>query len=129
MADLDQLKQKYSLVLQRLDQFAPFGATIEAVDLDGERLHIKGSVPSTVVANRIWDAIKAADPNYADLHHEIATTGSEDQPYTIRSGDTLSAICVLFYGNASKYRAVAVANNINPDTIAAGQTIQLPVLS
>jgi LysM repeat protein len=129
MADLDQLKQKYAPVLELLDKFAPYGATVEAVDLDGEQLHIKGSVPSTVVANRIWDTIKKVDTQYADLHHEIATTGSEEQPYTIKSGDTLSAVCLLFYGNANKYPKVAEANGIDANAISAGQTIQLPVLS
>ena len=129
MADLDQLKQKYAPVLELLDKFAPYGATIEAVDLDGEQLHIKGTVPSTVVANRVWDAIKKVDAQYADLHHEIATTGGEEQPYTIKSGDTLSAVCLLFYGNANKYLKVAEANSIDANNILVGEIIQLPVLS
>lgn len=129
MADLDQLKQKYAPVLELMDKFTPYGATVETVDLDGEQLHIKGTVPSTVVANRIWDAIKKVDAQYADLHHEIATTGGEEQPYTIKRGDTLSAVCLLFYGNANKYPEVAEANNVDANAIGVGQTIQLPVLS
>ncbi|MDE1161048.1 MAG: LysM peptidoglycan-binding domain-containing protein [Acidobacteriaceae bacterium] len=129
MADLEQLKQKYAPVMEKMDQFSPYGATVEVVDLDGEQLHIKGSVPSVVVANRIWDTIKHVDPQYADLHHEIATAGPENQPYMIQEGDTLSAICVLFYGNANKYLKVAEINGIQPDSISIGQTIQLPVLS
>ena len=38
MADLNQLKQKYQPVL---DVLAKEDATIQAVDLQGERLHIK----------------------------------------------------------------------------------------
>lgn len=129
MADLDQLKQKYAPVLELLEKFAPYGATIEAVDLDGEKLHIKGAVPSTVVANRIWDTIKKVDAQYEDLHHEIATTGAEEQPYTIQHGDTLSAICLLFYGHANNYLKVAEANGIDANKVSVGQTIQLPVLS
>ena len=75
MADLEQLKQKYAPVIDAIQQFSPYGATLEAVDLDGEKLHIKATVPSTVVANRVWDHIKQVDPTYSDLHHEIATTG------------------------------------------------------
>ena len=45
MADLDALKQKYASVIQSLQKFAPYGATLDAVDLDGEQLHIKGTVP------------------------------------------------------------------------------------
>jgi nucleoid-associated protein YgaU len=129
MADLDALKQKYAPVLELMDKFAPYGATVEAVDLDGEQLHIKGTVPSTVVANRIWDAIKTVDAQYADLHHEIATSGGDEQPYTIKSGDTLSAVCLLFYGHANKYPKVAEVLGIDADKIAVGQTLQLPVLT
>ncbi len=129
MADLEQLKQKYAPVLAVFEKLAPYGAKLDSVDLDGEQLHLKGSVPSTVVANRVWDAIKKVDPSYSDLHHEIATAGGDEQPYTIKSGDTLSAICLLFYGNANKYPQVATANGVDANNIPVGTTIQLPVLS
>ena len=129
MADLEQLKQKYAPVLDLFPKFEPYGAKLESVDLDGEKLHIKGSVPSTVIANRVWDAIKKVDPTYSDLHHEIGTSGGEEQPYTVKGGDTLSAICQLFYGAASKYTQVAEKLGIDADKIKVGETLQLPVLS
>ena len=129
MADLQQLKQKYAPVLQVFEKMAPYGAKLDAVDLDGEKLHIKGEVPSTVVANHVWDTIKKVDPSYSDLHHEIKTTGGEEQEYTVKSGDTLSAICLLFYGNANKYSQVAKANGIDADKLQVGKTIKLPVIS
>lgn len=129
MADLEQLKQKYSPVISTINSFSEFGATVEAVDLAGEQLHIKATVPSKVVANRVWDAIKQVDPTYADLKHEIATSGGDSQPYTIKSGDSLSKISKLFYGNANKYNEIASANGIdNPDRIQAGQQINIPAL-
>ena len=129
MADLEQLKQKYAPVLEIFEKLAPYGAKLETVDLDGEKLHIKGEVPSKVAANRVWDKIKASDPTYSDLHHEIGTTGPDEQPVTIKHGDTLSAICLLFYGSANKYPEVAKANGVDPNNIPVGKTIQLPVLS
>ena len=129
MADLEQLKQKYSGVISTIDGFSDLGAKVEQVDLDGEKLHIKANVPSTVVANRAWDAIKKADPTYADLHHEIATSGGAEQPYTVQSGDNLSKIAKRFYGDANKYRDIAQANGIiDPDKIQGGQDLKLPVL-
>ena len=95
MADLNQLKEKYAPVLEIFDKLAPYGAKLDTVDLDGEKLHLKGEVPSKVAANRVWDKIKASDATYSDLHHEIATTGPDEQPVTIKHGDTLSAICLL----------------------------------
>lgn len=129
MADLEQLKSKYAGVISTLQEFSSLGATVDQVDLDGDKLHLKGTVPSKVVLNRVWDAIKQADPTYSDLHHEIVNTGGDDQPYTIESGDNLSKISKRFYGNANKYPEVAKANNIaNPDLIKVGQQINLPAL-
>lgn len=129
MADLNQLKQKYAPVLQTLQEFSEYGAKVDSVDLAGEQLHIKASVPSTVVANRVWDAIKQADPTYSDLKHEIATSGGAEQPYTIKSGDNLSKISKLFYGSPNHYQQIAQANGIaDPNKIQAGQQIKLPVI-
>ena len=129
MADLEQLKQKYSGVISTLEGFSDLGAAVEQVDLDGEKLHLKATVPSTVVANRAWDAIKKADSTYADLHHEIATSGGAEQPYTVQSGDNLSKVAKRFYGDASKYREIAKANGIDdPDKIQVCQNLSLPVL-
>jgi len=130
MADLEQLKQKYAPVIATIQGFAEYGAKLDSVDLEGEQLHLKGSVPSQVIANRVWDAIKQVDPTFSDLKHEIATTGGADQPYTIKSGDSLSKVSKLFYGNANKYNEIASANGIaNPDKIQAGQQINIPPLT
>ena len=130
MADLEQLKQKYAPVLALFQHFAPQGAQLQNVSLDGDKLLIQGSVPSTVIANRIWDVIKQVDPAFADLHHEIATSGGATQPYTIVSGDNLSKVSQYFYGSANHYSKIAEANGISdPNKIHAGQAIQIPVLS
>jgi nucleoid-associated protein YgaU len=129
MADLEQLKQKYAPVIETIQSFGEYGAKLDSVDLAGDKLHLKGSVPSKVIANRVWDAIKQVDPSFSDLQHEIATTGGDSQPYTIKSGDNLSKVSKLFYGNANKYGEIATANGIdNPDKIQAGQQIQVPAL-
>src|SRR5260370_13547235 len=103
MADLEALKQKYAPVIAMIEKFVPYGATLQAVDLAGEQLHIRGTVPSKVVLERVWDQIKKADPTYSDLKHETGTTCGHTQPLPIKSGDTLSAISLLFYGNSNNY--------------------------
>jgi nucleoid-associated protein YgaU len=129
MADLDALKQKYQPVLDVIDSFSEYGAKLDSADLDGEKLHLKGEVPSKVIANRVWDAIKEVDPEFADLHHEIATTGGDNQAYTIKSGDNLSKVSKLFYGSANHYPKIAEASGLdNPDHIQPGQEIQVPPL-
>lgn len=129
MADLDQLKQKYMPVIQTIQSFSDVGATLDPVSLDGDKLHLKASVPSQVVANRVWDSIKRVDPQYADLHHEIVTTGGANQSYTVKSGDNLSTISKRFYGSAGDYSKIAAASNISdPNLIRAGQQLTIPPL-
>ena len=126
MADLNQLKQKYQPVIDTIQSFSAEGATVQDVSLDGDKLHLKASVPSPIVANRVWDSIKQVDPTYADLHHEITTAGST-QSYTIQSGDNLSKVSKHFYGDANKYEKIAQANGIaDANKIRAGQTITIP---
>jgi LysM repeat protein len=130
MADLDALKSKYQPVIDEITSFSDLGSTLTNLDLTDEKLHIKGSVPSTVVNNRVWDVIKSVDATYADLNLELANTGGDEQPYTVKSGDNLSKIAERFYGHANKYNEIAQANNIdNPDLIKIGQDLSLPVLS
>ncbi len=130
MADLAQLQQKYAPLLELFTKFEPYGAKLDGTEQDPDgKLHVKGTVPSTVIANRMWDAIKKVDPTYADLHHEIGTSGGETQAYTVKGGDTLSAISQMFYGSANKYTEVASKLGIDADKIKVGETLQLPVLS
>jgi nucleoid-associated protein YgaU len=129
MADLEALKQKYAPVIDEIQGFSDLGATLEEPSLDGEQLHLKASVPSTVVANRVWDTIKATDATYSDLHHEMTTSGGDTQAYTIKSGDNLSKIAKRFYGSAGKYTEIASSNNIgDPDKIQVGQELTLSPL-
>lgn len=128
MADLAQLQQKYAPVLQAIERFAPEGAALQNVALDGDKLYVKATVPSQVVLNFVWDAIKKADPSYSDLHHEIMNTGGETQPYTIKNGDMLSKIAQHFYGNGNLYPAIAKANNLSdPNNVPVGTQLQIPV--
>jgi hypothetical protein len=130
MADLDQLKQKYSPVIQTIDNFSDLGAKVESISLDGDKLYLKASVPSQVVANRVWDVIKQVDSQYADLHHEIATTGGPNQNYSVKSGDNLSKISNRFYGSPHHYLKIAAASNIaDPNKIQAGEQVTVPVLT
>jgi len=130
VADLNALKQKYDGVITALEGFSDVGATVDTVDLDGDKLHLKATVPSKVVANRIWDIIKETDSTYSDLHHEIITSGGDEQAYTVKSGESLSKIAKRFYGEANEYNKIAEANHIDdPNRIQVGEELTLPVLS
>ncbi len=123
MADFDQLKQKYQPVL---DVIQKEGAQIQGLGMDGNQLSLKVLANSEAGKNRIWDAIKAVDPNYSDLKHDIQFREGQ-QTYTVRPGDNLSKISKQFYGDANKYMTIAKANNLqDPDKIKVGQELIIP---
>ena len=130
MADQNALQQKYAPVGQALSDFSDYGAKIEGIFMNGDKLVLKAEVPSKVIANRVWDVVKQCDPTYSDFELQMGTTGGDDQPYTIKSGDNLSKVSKLFYGTPNKYEEIVKANGIsNPDHIQVGQQIKVPPLS
>jgi LysM repeat protein len=57
----------------------------------------------------------------------VAEASTSPTFYTVKKGDTLSAICRKFYGNAALYPKLATANNIkNPNLILVGQILKMP---
>ena len=123
MADLEQLKQKYAPVLHTLEIE---GAQVTNLGLDGEQLALSATVVSEASKNRVWDSIKAVDPSFADLKHDIGVQAGE-QVYVIQPGDNLSKISKYFYGNANKYMDIAKANGLaDPDKIKVGQKLTIP---
>lgn len=59
-----------------------------------------------------------------------AATTTQATTYTVKRGDTLSAIALRYYGKASYYHKLAAYNGIsNPNLILVGQVIQIPALS
>jgi nucleoid-associated protein YgaU len=119
----DQLKQKYQPVL---DTIQKEGAELQNLNIDGNQLYLKATAVSEASKNRIWDAIKAVDPNFADLKHDIQFRQG-NQTYTVQPGDNLSKISKRFYGDPNKYPQIAKANNLeDPDKIKVGQQLLIP---
>jgi nucleoid-associated protein YgaU len=119
----EQLKQKYQPVLATIQEE---GAELQNLNLDGNQLYLKATAVSEASKNRIWDAIKAVDPTFADLKHDIEVHAGE-QSYTVQPGDNLSKISKHFYGDANKYPTIAKANNLDdPDKIKVGQKLVIP---
>ena len=134
MSDLfDQLKQKYQPVLTTIQNE---GAELHNLNLDGSQLYLKATAKSESSKNRIWDAIKKVDPNYADLKHDIdfsqgQSSGSQEgaRRYTVKAGDNLSKISQQFYGNAGQYMKIFEANSAilkDPNKISVGQELTIP---
>lgn len=144
MADqrLDQLKQKYTSVLNLIQQS---GVRLSHVHVQDDKLYIQGEAPSQDVKNRIWDQIKLVDPTYSDLTADLsvstqnptsqtaaatgATAGGVLQTYTVQPGDTLSLISQEVYGSAGQYMKIFEANRDqlkDPNKIQTGQILKIP---
>ena len=67
----------------------------------------------------------------ASVDDQVKTSApaSESQFYTVKSGDTLSAIAKQVYGNANLYNQIFEANKPmlkSPDKIYPGQVLRIP---
>lgn len=136
--DLDRLKAKYQSVIDFIKQES--GAQLMNVHVENGKLLIRATVPSDAAKNRVWDRIKQVDSSYSDLTADIQSQGQADAAeasrnraaggtYTVKSGDTLSAISKRFYGDANQYNRIFEANRDklkDPDKIQVGQELVIP---
>lgn len=135
MANLDQLKQKYNPVLEKMTQL---NVKLTHLHIQDEKLFIGGAAGSDDIKNQVWNTIKTVDPKYSDLIADITIDPSRlpppppapaEQHYTVVAGDTLSKISKQFYGEANKYMKIFEANKDilkDPDHIKPGQSLKIP---
>ena len=70
---LEQLKQKYQPVLNFIQQQGQ--VRLQNVNMQGDKLFIRGEASSEDAKNKVWDQIKLVDPSYSDL------TADRRQPF------------------------------------------------
>ncbi|HWQ32590.1 MAG TPA: LysM peptidoglycan-binding domain-containing protein [Blastocatellia bacterium] len=124
MPSLDELKSKYNAVFEKGHEV---GLALQNVNLEGDKLLIRGVVPSEYAKDQLWNAIKSVDSSWSDLTADINV--QPGQEYTVQSGDTLSKIAKRFYGDPNQYHAIFNANTdklSDPDKIQVGQKLKLP---
>ena len=135
MADLEQLKQKYSAVL---DTIRRRNVRLDHLHIQDNKLYMKGAAPNQDIKNEVWNAIKAVDASYSDLTCDLSIDSSlpapepEAQKYTVRAGDSLSKISKQFYGDANQYMRIFNANQDqlnDPNKIQVGQELKIPAAS
>ena len=103
-----------------------------AQEKDG-KLYFAGSVKTEAEANEIWNAIKTIPDWRSDVVADIKVTGGPApatvKTYTVKPGDSLSAIAKSQLGDANAYMKIFEANKdqlSDPDKIKPGQVLKLP---
>jgi nucleoid-associated protein YgaU len=105
-----------------------------AQEKDG-KLYFAGSVKTEAEANEIWNAIKTIPEWRTDVVADIKVVGSPAgaaaaaKTYTVKAGDTLSAIAKAQLGDANAYMKIFDANKdqlSDPNKIKPGQVLKLP---
>ena len=107
-----------------------------AEERDG-KLHWKGTVGSEQEKNEIWQAIKTIPSWQNDIVADITVKGggtpgaaaTSGRTYTVKAGDTLSAIAKQHLGDANAYTKIFEANRdqlSDPDKIKPGQVLKIP---
>src|SRR6187401_1367025 len=109
-----------------------------AEERDG-KLHFKGTVATEAEKNEIWSAIKTIPSWQNDVVADIQVTGGSaaapaaaadaGKTYTVKAGDTLSAIAKEHLGSAGAYMKIFELNKdqlTDPDKIKPGQVLRLP---
>ncbi len=132
------LREKYNHAIQMAKQIRFDGS---AEEREG-KLHFSGTVNSEDEKNQIWNALKTIPDWQKDVVADIAvrpgaqqsarqagTSGGAQQTYTVKAGDTLSAIAKTHLGNAGAYMDIFNANRdqlTDPDKIEPGQVLKMP---
>jgi nucleoid-associated protein YgaU len=121
------LTEKYRSLLD-------YGKTLSIAELqareDAGKLKLAGTADYQLDKDLLWDKIKT----YSDWQTEIAADiRVKDSTiygvYTVRSGDTLSAIAKSLFGDPMRYKEIFNLNKdvlSNPDLIKVGQKLKLP---
>jgi nucleoid-associated protein YgaU len=127
------LRDKYAYAIQTAK--GKFDGS--AQEKDG-KLHWVGSVKTEAEKNEIWNAIKTipdwrndivADIQVTGVKEMTAAVGATAKTYTVKAGDTLSAIAKAQLGNANAYMKIFEANKdqlSDPDKIKPGQVLKIP---
>jgi nucleoid-associated protein YgaU len=125
------LRDKYAYAISQAKGKFDGGAE----ERDG-KLYFTGSVKTENEKNEIWAAIKTIPDWKDEIVADIKVTGgpaaapaAAAKTYTVKAGDTLSAIAKAELGNANAYMKIFEANRdqlSDPDKIKPGQVLKIP---
>ena len=118
-------------------------SAVTELHVQDNKLFIKGTAPSPVAKDKIWNQIKLVDAGYdkdltCDIGFDAALAaaaaagggqGTGGQTYEVKPGDNLSKISKQFYGDPDEYMRIYYANRDklrDPDRLQVGQQLTIP---
>ncbi len=119
--------------IQEKIQTFDFGIDGLEATVDGDKVTLNGTAPTAEAAEKAI-LIAGNISGVAQVESNIqlaqaATAAPEPVFYTVKSGDTLSAVAKKYYGNANRYNEIFEANKpmlSHPDKIYPGQNLRIP---
>ena len=123
MASFEELKAKYNAAIERGHEV---GLSIQNLHQEGDKLLLRGVVPTDYAKNEIWDEIKRIDAHLSDIVADVNVQSG--LIYKVIAGDTLSKIAKRYYGDANQYPRIFEANRdqlSDPDKIRVGQDLKI----
>jgi len=110
------------------------GLNVENLDIqiDGDTATIYGEAENQATREKVVLVVGNTD-GIASVDDQMTTAIQEPEAqfHTVVSGDSLSKIAKVYYGNAMKYPVIFEANKpmlTHPDKIYPGQVLRIPVL-
>ncbi|MCH9803806.1 peptidoglycan-binding protein LysM [bacterium] len=100
------------------------------VRFDDGVVYLEGSVPDQETLERVVLAVGNVEGvEKVDDDLDVEAPANAAKMYTVKSGDTLSAIAKNFYGDANRYNEIFEANRpmlSDPNMIYPGQVLRIP---
>ena len=115
-------------------EVASHGLNADGLDVkvEGDKVVVSGKALTQEEKEKIVLAVgNVAGVAQVDDQLEAGAAEAPSTFYTVKKGDTLSAIAKAQYGDASKYNAIFQANKPmlkDPDEIYPGQVLRIPPL-
>jgi nucleoid-associated protein YgaU len=122
------VKAKYQSVLDLGEKLSIQDGDVQ---VNGDKLEIRGTAATPYHKDLLWDEIKkVGGENPSDLMADIKV--ADDSIYakhTVKSGESLSLIAKHYFKDPMKYKQIFEANTDqlkNPDLIHPGQELVIP---
>lgn len=111
-------------------EIADLGLDASGLDIkvEGDKVRVDGKAASAEALEKVVLAVGNVQ-GVASVEADPHEGAPEPVFYTVKKGDTLSAIAKATLGNANKYQAIFEANKpmlSHPDKIYPGQVLRIP---